>query len=141
MKSLRSVGIDTALLTFFRSSRLPLNPVSSVSTEIAWAPAPSYPKPSAWESGISARKPLEGLERLISAISFILELGARAFRESTAGSRASHSFSRSDRDTAFSREFDASRLASKSACSTSEMRSWSHRLRSQPASESIQPQG
>ncbi len=64
MKSLRSTGIATAQRTRTRSSRVPENRRSSVSTEMAEAPPASYSTASAAGSAIAARAPLLGLDSL-----------------------------------------------------------------------------
>ena len=83
MKSLRSSGVSTAARTARRSSRLPPNRRSSVSTLIAAAPPAAYAVASAAGSGMSARSPLLGLRRLTSAITLIA-----AVRKAGIGSRA-----------------------------------------------------
>ena len=82
MKSLRSSGVSTAARTARRSSRLPPNRRSSVSTLIAAAPPAAYCRASAAGSAISARSPLLGLRRFTSAIT--LEPGAAQVRHRVA---------------------------------------------------------
>src|SRR4051794_13245734 len=68
MKSLRSTGMSTACRTSTRSSSDPPNRRRSVSTEMVAAPPAAYAAARAAGSGIWARAPLLGLERLTSAI-------------------------------------------------------------------------